>query len=155
MNSAASNVLTPQNQADESYAAAFLAKAWRVRVHHLYPPLYWLDWAIFRGDELATWAEYKRRSVNRLDRDSVILSAAKWEQARALAQNTAKPFTLVVGFNDCCTFRTWKFYEVEDCAVSYPIRLAGTQRGARPNDIEPCLSIPIGEFSVIGGEWNG
>ena len=152
---------TRQNLEDEESARKRLSEAWRCQILKLRPALYYVDWALYRTprsqnqhrevkQELAGWAEYKRRSGPSTKYELWQVSHAKWMHLKWLSERSLVPFMLALEWDDGLFFASWTHVS----GATYPMTTMvndSREEGRQDGDLEPAIAIPRTEFKRLGG----
>lgn len=126
----------------EAGIAASLAACWDCRFQKM-PKFYGVDFAALRKGEITAWFEIKHRFASY---PSYRLSLHKWMRGIELSEITGKPAFIVV---------SWPVdgkREVIYRAINRdPVKvvLGGRKDRGDPDDIEPMVEIPVGEFKRV------
>ena len=67
---------------------------------HYLPGQYRVDVALSRMGSVVAFAEIKRRHIEHLQYDTIMLSLGKWLYLTDLAERTERSVMFVIGFND-------------------------------------------------------
>lgn len=133
---------TNRNKRIENRIAEKLGEHWNCQIVKLKAAYAEIDRAAIRDEEIGAFVEIKRRYVDRETYPDIILSLSKVKEAFVLESCSGKPCYFVVQFNDCLA---WAKMVVKGRTV----RMAGRFDRDDPQDVEPCVAIPIDEFKVI------
>jgi len=126
---------------EERQVAALLSKN-RDLVFHKLKLAYKIDWIVFKDGKINSIAEIKRRRVNRLQYDTLMLSLDKWMSGKAMSLEMNVPFILFIKWNDGLFW-----HKAETCPVTYGF--GGRKDRNDPQDMEPMVFIPVTEFKEI------
>ena len=104
---------------------------------------YQIDWAVLNSDgNMRAWAECKRRYHQYGKYDTLMLSLGKYREGRQLCLDTGMPFLLIVEWDDGIR---WMRASADMPAIG----LGGREDRNDPDDIEPCVFIPIESFKLL------
>lgn len=103
---------------------------------------YKVDYAMTRNGVIEGWVELKKRSFNSDKYDEYMVSLDKYMTAKRLSEDTGKPCTLVVEFND-------KIFIADLSKVQFRLGMGGRKDRGDSEDYEPCCWIPISEFKCL------
>jgi hypothetical protein len=126
---------------EEKSVATFLSSKWNLTFYKL-KPSYKIDWIIFKNGQVSTVAEIKRRHVNRLTYDTLMLSLDKWMTGKAMAAEMKVPFMLLIKWDDGLFW-----YKAGVSPVTYGF--GGRKDRQDPQDMEPVVFIPVRHFKEI------
>jgi len=87
---------------------------------------------------VAAIVEIKTRKNTKNKYPTYMLSAAKWESGRKVAEDLGVPFLLIVRFTDGVYVTKLK--------KEYPINQGGRYDRNDAQDVEPCVFIPMTDF---------
>jgi len=129
-------------QAEMEIAHEFVRAKWNCEV--LKNPIqYRVDFALLRPPLLVfAWAEIKTRGHAKGHFPTFLLSLEKVIRAKELARETGKPAFLIVKWTDHVGWMD--FQEIR--ADEWPIEIGGRSDRGDPQDLEPCVMIPIRFF---------
>lgn len=103
---------------------------------------YKMDYAMTRNGCIEGWVELKKRSFDSDKYDEYMLSLDKYMIAKKLSEDTGKPCTLVVEFND-------KIFLADLSKIEFRLGMGGRKDRGDPEDYEPCCWIPIDQFKLL------
>lgn len=131
-----------QDRVNEIEVATELAVLWRCEAHKM-PAFYQVDWALANSGTIRAWVEIKCRKVKRTQYPTLMLSLHKWLHGLKLQSDTGIPFILVVRWDEGI------FYMRANSLMKPEIRISGRVDRGDPQDMEPCVHIPIDQFTPI------
>lgn len=104
---------------------------------------YQIDWAVMdHSGAMKAWAECKRRYHAFGHYDTLMLSLGKFREGRQLSLDTNMPFLLIVEWDDGIR---WARASADMPAIG----LGGREDRSDPDDIEPCVFIPVEMFKPL------
>ena len=133
---------TDENLAQEKQVLALLCRHWEC-VSEKMPLRYELDYLLIRRRKAVAWLEIKVRTNNYGYYPSYMISLGKIMAARRLTEATSLPSFLVVQWRD------WKGYIRLDNLEKFEISMGGRTDRGDPQDMEPVVLFPIGNFTEI------
>lgn len=129
--------------AKETAAKQIVESAWSCSLLKL-PRRYEIDFLADRDDQAVAFVELKCRTNPKDQYADYMLSLGKWLAGLNLTRCTGLPFLLVVQWTDCLGYLT------QEESSRYKIGTGGRYDRNDPQDIEPCIYIPVNEFKLIG-----
>lgn len=107
---------------------------------------YQIDWAVMATDgTMRAWAECKRRYHRFGQYDSLMVSLGKYREGRQLSLDTGMPFLLIIEWDDGIRW-------MRASSDMPPIGIGGREDRSDPDDIEPCVFVPIESFKPLIGK---
>jgi hypothetical protein len=129
---------TKQDLENEKAVAMCLSEKWNCNVEKT-KKFYPCDYSGIRRGNVVSFLEIKcRPQLDHDDRDSYMTGALKICSCLSIAERLKRPFILVVSFND-------GIYYTNTFPTDFII-MGGRRDRNDPDDIEPCMLIPMTNF---------
>lgn len=129
----------------EAATMSAVCESWGATAKKL-PSRYQIDWAVMDSTgAMKAWAECKRRHHKFGQYDTLMLSLGKYREGRQLSLDTGMPFLLIVEWDDGIRW-------MRGSSDMPAIGVGGRDDRGDPDDIEPCVFIPIESFKPLPGK---
>jgi hypothetical protein len=138
---------TQQDRDREERVKEHLQAVWKSTLHKL-PIRYEVEWLAFRKDGRAVAAiEFKWRSNPSGRFETYLLALGKWMALDRLRVACGLRSILVVEFSDALMFHVLGEVDSDEIRIEW----GGRTDRSDPNDMEPCVMIPMEKFRAIAG----
>lgn len=130
---------------NEAQVISILSNKWNIKFHKL-PIRYHLDYAATKNGRVVGYLEVKVRRYSMAQISNwggYMLSVAKLQTAQELCRISKSVFCLAVQCTDGLYWMTIKDFS------EFPVTITGRSDRGDSQDIEPCVLIPGGRFTLI------
>jgi len=131
---------TELNRKKELAVAQAFADHFHYDIYRL-PKFYQMDFAAYQNGQLVRWIEVKTRTCKSTDYNTYMLDFAKFEAGINIQNASQRLALLVVQWSD--TMKYWTF------RPGYTIKPGGRTDRGDPDDVVPCVHIPIHQFIAV------
>lgn len=130
---------------NEAQVISILSNKWNIKFHKL-PIRYHLDYAATKNGRVVGYVEIKVRRYSMAQISNwggYMLSVAKLQTAKQLCEISSASFCLAVQCTDGLYWMTIKDFS------EFPVTITGRSDRGDSQDIEPCVLIPGGRFTLM------
>jgi len=132
----------------EAEAASVITEKLGMTVERMPGQYRFSDFIGYSDDVVSCLIEIKSRNIKLHTYKEVILSWSKFVKAHAYVFSAGIPFIVVFCFKDCVAIYQWRGE-----SLTGKVKLSGrTVKYRRPQDIEPCVYIPVKDMEIISME---